>query len=122
MNNRTTMTNLFEQIQEDMTVFDKHGTEVGTVNYVHFGDEGATTPSNTAVDNVASRMLKTFAEALKPSTELPEEVRERLYLSGFFRMDRGIIRNDAFVIPSQVERVEDDKVFLNEQKTNLLTG
>lgn len=118
-------TNL-RDVREGMKVFDSTNTEIGTVEWVKFGDDDPTTPEPEARDvNRLDRdrrdtLIDNIADAFDPN-ELPEEVRDKLVLQGFVRIDAaGLFAADRYVAPDQIERVTGDALMLNVSKDELL--
>lgn len=113
-------------IREGMKVFDNTNKEIGTVEWVKFGDDDPLTPEPEARDvNPIDRQrrdtfIDNIADAFR-SDEIPEEVREKLLLQGFVRIDgEGLFAADRYVTPEQIERVSKDKLMLNVSKDELL--
>ena len=53
---------------------------------------------------------------------MPEELRAKLNRHGFARVS-GLLPNDTYYfIPEQVARIEEDTVYLNTTKDNLVSG
>lgn len=118
-------TNL-RDVREGMKVFDSTNTEIGTVEWVKFGDDDPTTPEPEARDvNRLDRdrrdtLIDNIADAFDPN-ELPEEIRDKLVLQGFVRIDAaGLLAADRYVAPDQIERVTGDALMLNVSKDELL--
>lgn len=118
-------TNL-RDVREGLKVFDSTNTEIGTVEWVKFGDDDPTTPEPEARDvNRLDRdrrdtLIDNIADAFDPN-ELPEEVRDKLVLQGFVRIDAaGLFAADRYVAPDQIERVTGDALMLNVSKDELL--
>lgn len=113
-------------VREGMKVFDSTNTEIGKVEWVKFGDDDPTTPEPEAGDvNRLDRerrdtLMDNIADVFDPN-ELPEEVREKLMLQGFVRIDAdGLFAADRYVAPEQIERVTGDALMLNVSKDELV--
>lgn len=121
---------ILTQVHEGMGVYDVHDDHIGSVAFVHFGaasetqQELGTGPASPApADNPQMRedsLVDNLIEAWDPN-ELPEELRERLLLSGYVRLDTaGLFASDRFITPDQIARVADDKVFLSVDRDGLV--
>lgn len=121
---------ILSQVHEGMGVYDVQDNHIGSVAFVHFGaasetqQELGTGPASPApADNPQMRedsLVDNLIEAWDP-TELPEELRERLLLSGYVRLDTaGLFASDRFITPEQIARVDDDKVFLSVDRDGLV--
>jgi hypothetical protein len=112
-------------IREGMKVYDSSNNEIGEVERVRFGEDDPATPEPEAVD-VSDRgdrrdsLIDNIAEAFRPD-DLPEEVREKLLMQGFIRIDAdGLFAADRYVTPEQIDSVTEDGVMLNVRKEDLL--
>lgn len=119
------MTNLLEKIQKGMKVLDQDAHEIGTVDFVKFGDEDPDTPvAETAganpLDETQPSLAVTMLEVFQPD-ELPEELRARLIREGFVRMEApGLFHAERYVLPEQIQAVNEDEVRLNVSKSELI--
>ncbi|MEJ2167932.1 MAG: hypothetical protein P8X90_20605 [Desulfobacterales bacterium] len=103
------------RIEEGMKVYDNQGSEVGTVEFVHFseangsmGTGAAATPSEPGEPGLMDILGKVFA-----SDDLPEELRERLLMHGFIKMDSAkLFGADRYIMFEQIAKVEKDGVHL----------
>jgi hypothetical protein len=102
--------NMLNMIQEGMKVFDNSGDEVGTVEWVHFGEvKGAASPSTGPVSSDWDEIV---GDAFS-SDKLPKELRERLLMHGFVKMDsKKLFGADRYVMFDQIDRVEKNGVHL----------
>lgn len=109
-------------IRKGMRVLSSDGVEVGTVEFVHSA-EGAG-PGGTAAASLPDQpdrtgLLETIAEAFRPDT-VPEELRERLLMHGFIRIDSaGLFAADRFVMLKDVASVKDEAVRLRLNRDEL---
>jgi hypothetical protein len=95
-----------EKVFEGMRVVDSAGNEVGKVEFVKMGDPEAV--SITGQDR-----------ELMP--DLPSPFATRLLRVGYVKVDRkGLFARDAYVAASEIDRVEDNTVYLNIPKDMLL--
>jgi hypothetical protein len=107
------MESILNQIREDMEVLAPDGSRIGTVEYVHFGDEDPSTPqaeSPTVSPAVRQNrtIMDTMAEAFR-ADEVPEELQDRLLRNGFVRVDAsGLFAADRYVLPDQIASVSGD--------------
>jgi hypothetical protein len=112
MSNRNRM---LSRVEEGMKVYDNQGSEVGTVEFVHFaeasgmsGAGAASTPSEPAESGLMDILGKVFG-----SDDLPEELRERLLMHGFIKMDSArLFGADRYIMFDQISKVEEDGVHL----------
>jgi len=102
-------------IKKGMKVFDNSGDEIGTVEWVHFGEAegppatGAATPPS---EHLQSDLVETVGNAFK-SDDLPQELRERLLMRGFVKMDsKKLFGVDRYVMTDQIEKVDKNGVHL----------
>ena len=106
---------ILSRIEEGMKVYDNRGSEVGTVEFVHFSDANgslgtgaASTPSGPAASDLMDILAKVFA-----SDDLPEELRERLLMHGFIKMDSArLFGAERYIMFEQIAKVEKDGVHL----------
>jgi hypothetical protein len=112
MSNRDYMINM---IEEGMQVFDNQGNKVGTVEFIHFSEANgsetftaASTPAEPSEWNLIDIIGKFFG-----SDNLPEELRERLLMHGFIRIDSAkLFGADRYVMPDQIAKVDKNGVHL----------
>ena len=105
------------RINEGMDVFDRTGDKVGEVDYVYFGEIDPTTPEVEATtpsdrDPREASVVDIVADAFR-ADDLPEELRERLQMHGFIRLNTGMLRSDRYVLPEQIASVTSNAVHLN---------
>ena len=115
---------LLKMIKKDMKVFDNSGEEIGTVEWVHFGEAGgpsATGAASPSTEHVQSDLIETMGKAFK-SDDLPQELRERLLMRGFVKMDsKKLFGSDRYVMSDQIAEVDSKGVHLGVEDTeNLL--
>lgn len=119
------MTNPLSIVHEGMTVLDRHGEKIGSVDWVKMTDDDPATNAPIQVtaegNEVGDRtVLDIVAEAFRID-EIPEELRARLMRQGFMRMDAdGIFASDRYVLPDQIALVSDQNVFLDVEKSALI--
>jgi hypothetical protein len=119
-----TATNL-RSIAEGMKVFDRERHEIGKVEYVQFGDDNQATPEVEAaapntLDDRRNTLVGAIADAFGDD-DLPEEIRQRLLLQGFVRIDaNGLFAADRYVTPEQIASVSADGLMLNVSKDELV--
>lgn len=113
------------RINEGMEVFDRTGDKIGQVDYVYFGEDNPVTPEAEAAD-VSERnpreenLVDIVAEAFR-GNDMPDEMRERLQMHGFIRLNTGMLRSDRYVLPEQIASVTDNAVHLNATLDELLS-
>lgn len=112
-------------IQEGMKVFDRDHHEIGKVEYVQFGDDNPATPEAEAVapntlDDRPRTLVGAIADAFGDD-DLPEEIREKLLMQGFVRIDaNGLFAADRYVTPEQIASVSGEGLMLNVTKDELV--
>jgi hypothetical protein len=95
------------QVRERMTVLDADGTEIGKVSFVRMGDPEAVTTVGE--------------EAPGGEPHVAGEIRDRLLLIGFIKIDRkGFLRPDAYAAADEIDHVQDGRVHLLVHDKNLL--
>lgn len=106
-------------------MFDRERHEIGKVEYVQFGDDNPATPEVEAaapntLDDRRSTLVDAIADAFGDD-DLPEEIRQRLLLQGFVRIDaNGLFAADRYVTPEQIASVSADGLMLNVSKDELV--
>jgi uncharacterized protein YrrD len=106
---------MLSKVEEGMKVYDNEGSEVGTVEFVHFAESSgmsgagpAATPSQPEESGLMDILAKVFG-----SDELPEELRERLLMHGFIKMDSAkLFGADRYIMFDQISSIEEDGVHL----------
>lgn len=112
-------------IREGMKVYDATDKEIGTVEYVQFGDDDPATEEIEAsgLSDLKVRddsLIFDIAKVFNPDDDLPDEVRERLLHQGFVRIDAdGWFSADRYVTPEQIQLVSGDALRLNVAKDQL---
>ena len=116
---------VLRDIHEGMKVYDSGMHEIGKVERVQFGNDDPSTPEQEAEtlegmeDGRDHSLMSDIAEAFV-TDRLPEEVRERLLLQGFVRIDaEGLFAGDRYVLPDQIGSVSDGKMVLKVSKDQL---
>lgn len=120
------MNNLLSKIRNGMKVYDQSQAEIGTVEYVQFGDEDplkpgnrAATPGPTDNGNRAEWLVESVLDVFAPD-DLPETLRQRLLLYGFVRVDApGLFDADRYILPNQIQSVDGQRVTLKVSKSEL---
>ncbi len=118
--------NFLAQVQEGMKVYDRLHHEIGKVEYVKIGDDNPETPESEAAapSNYRERdetLIDNLAEVFAPEDDVPEEMRDRLLLAGFVRIEsKGLFASDRYVMPDQIMSVSGDTVTLNVSKDELV--
>lgn len=107
--------NPLNMIKEGMKVFDNTGEEVGTVEWVHFGEAEGSPSSGAAslsTEPVQPDLVEFLGKAFG-SDKLPDELRERLLMHGFIKIDsKKLFGADRYVMFDQIDRIEKGKVYL----------
>jgi hypothetical protein len=120
------MTTILENIKTGMRVLDQADNEIGTVDYVKFSDEdprhpGAETASVNPIQRDSRDSLVTNVLDVFSSDDVPDELRDRLLREGFVRVEsNGLFHADRYILPNQIQSVNDDEVRLNVMKAALI--
>lgn len=113
-------------VEEGMKVFDSTHSQIGTVEYVMFGDDDPSTPEieSAGISDRRERrgsLIDNIADAFSVRDNIPDEIRERLIHQGFVRIDAdGIFEADRYVTPQQIDSVSSDGLMLNVTKDQLV--
>lgn len=120
---------ILEQVHEDMTVYDREGHKIGTVEDVYLGsvsevaDEfgtGAATSSDPDRPGSDS-FIEDIAEVFTGKDDMPEALRSRLLRKGYMRIDSsGLFAADRYATPDQVASVTGDEVHLSVSRDELI--
>ena len=130
INDTTGRHSILAQIHEGMEIYDVGDKHIGSVDFVHFGAASETQQqlgvgpvTSAPADDPKMRedsIIDNIAEAFQPN-EVPQELREKLLVSGYIRMDAaGIFSTDRFIVPAQIVRVADEKVYLSVNRDKLV--
>jgi hypothetical protein len=119
---------ILTQIYEGMTVHDRTGQKIGTVEHVYFGavsqeadTRGAGPTTAPSPGGHESSLIKDFAKAIAAGDEMPEPLRQRLLRHGFIRIDSsGLFAADRNVMPEQIEDVSDGRIRLRVTRDELI--
>jgi hypothetical protein len=120
---------ILSRIHKGMAVYDVTDHRIGTVDFVHFGaasetqqELGLGPATSTKADSPDMRrdtIIDNIAEAFHPD-EVPQELQEKLLVSGYIRLDAGLFAADRFIVPEQIASVTGDKVQLSVNKDQLV--
>ena len=117
---------VLRNVREGMKVIDSRRHEIGKVEFVQFGNDDPATPEIEAEttdgmkDGRAHGLLDTLADSFR-TDELAPEMRERLLMQGFVRIDAdGLFAADRYVLPDQIGGVSGDELMLNVSKDQLV--
>ena len=129
LNDTTGQQSILSLIHKGMGVYDVRDNHLGTVGFVHFGtasetqqELGVGPATNTIADDPNMRrnsIVDTIAEVFDPD-EVPQELQEKLLVSGYIRLDRGLFGVDRYITPEQIAGVSGDKVQLAVNKDQLI--
>lgn len=112
-------------VEEGMKVYDRERHEIGTVDYVRFGEDDPSTPdieaaSLSAEPETEHSLLDDVARAFV-GDELPDEIRQRLLQQGFVRLDAaGLFSADRYIAADQIASVSEEGLTLNVSKDELI--
>lgn len=121
-------TNILTLIHEGMQVFDSNNDEIGSVEHVKIGDDNPATPEMESVSpspdptTEGNDFFADIARAFTASDTLPPEVVRRMELSGYIRIDAGLLRSDRYALAEHIARVHDDKVYLNVTRDRVIAS
>lgn len=106
---------MFNMIEEGMKVYDNNGEEIGTVEFIHFSEangDGFTLAASLPDEHEEADPVG-FIRKLFGRDNLPEELRERLLMNGFIRVDSArLFGADRYVMLNQIAKVEKNGVHL----------
>lgn len=118
--------NILRDIHQGMKVYDSRDHEIGKVEWVQIGADNPSTPELEANSTEGMEeperhgLLDDIANAFR-TDDLPEEIRQRLLMQGFVRIDAdGIFAADRYVTPEQIAGVSEDKLRLSVEKSELM--
>jgi hypothetical protein len=106
---------LLKKIKQGMEVYDSTGDKVGTVEFIHFSEAGdsQSTQAASLPDLPTEADLVAILGRLFGSDNLPEEMRERLRMQGFIKVDSAnLFGADRYVLPDQIANVTENVVYL----------
>lgn len=114
---------MLNKIKEGMNVYDNSGDEIGTVEFIHFSEAdggehpvAASPPEQPTEPDLVDVIRKMFG-----ADNLPQEVRDRLLMHGFLRMDSAkLFGSDRYVMFDQIESVDSRGVHLGVADTESL--
>jgi hypothetical protein len=122
----------FSKIREGMKVYDNEDNEVGTVDFVRFGEatdealDRGRGPAQTSDELLGEEedILEDFAFG---GAGTPEEIKEseliraRMLRSGYIRINAsGLFASDRYVLPENIASIGEDVIRLNIHKDKLL--
>jgi len=117
---------ILRAVHEGMKVYDSRRKEIGRVDWVQYGNDDPETPDIEAstTQGVETRINTGLAEDIIDAfrvDDLPEEIRQRLLMQGFVRIDaEGLFAADRYVLPDQIGSVVDDELVLTVEKSELV--
>jgi hypothetical protein len=118
--------NILRDIHEGMKVYDSRDHEIGKVEWVQHGADNPSTPdleasSTEGMDEPERHGLLDDLAAAFRTDDLPEEIRQRLLMQGFVRIDaEGLFAADRYVTPDQIAGISDDRLRLSVEKSELM--
>lgn len=121
--------NLLRQVHEGMKVYDREGKDVGTVDGIYISEVspeaarrglGPAVAENQNPNQPRSDVLQDFAKVFQ-SDQVPADLQRRLLDNGFVRVNSpGLFSADRYILPEQVDRVNNNKVVLNVIRQDLI--
>lgn len=110
------------EVREGMSVVDRSGKEVGTVEGFKEGDPEAVTSQGQAPRDDGG-LVGEVADVLGAGTDLPAQHAERMMRVGYIKIDsKGLFKSDCFAAADHLDRVEDDVLHLSIENSELITG
>lgn len=110
-----------DRVREGMTVMDRDGEKVGTVEDVRMGDPGAVTEAGNQREH--PDFLGTIADVFtgeEHEPDVPNPLRARLLRSGYLKIDGGfLVGKDRYVPADMIASVNEDVVRLHARKDEL---
>lgn len=115
-------------VHEGMAVYDANRDKIGEVEFVHFGSASETqlahgtgpatvAPADAGYDR---SLVDIFASIFSPG-EVPDQLAQKLYRTGFVRIDSaGLFAADRYITPDQITRVDNDSIHLNVTRDELI--
>lgn len=103
--------NVIEQVREGMRVVGPDGDEIGTVELVTMGDPQAVTTEGQGASDSGS-YVEMMGSVFENHPDVPRERAERLLRVGYIRIDGKGFSKDSYAASDQLDRVEDDTVYL----------
>ena len=118
------MTNPLSFIHEGMSVVDRNGKSIGSVDWVKMTDQNPDTARTEQLHaDAADRdptLIDIVAEAFRVD-EIPDPLKTRLMREGFVRMDAdGLLASDRYILPDQIAIVTGNRVILDVEKQDLV--
>jgi len=117
---------MFRMIRKGMKVYDNKGDEVGTVEFVRSSEAGSSEHPAAAVPaaEAAEPDLVDVIGKMFSSDNPPKELRERLLMHGFIKVDSAALSGaDRYVMLDQIEKAAENGVHLKvEDSERLLKG
>lgn len=98
---------IMTQIREGMHVVDSDGKDLGKVRDFQAGDTEAVTAGVPGLDESLVGSVGVLLDA-----DVPQEEAERLSHSGWVKIHKGLFTGDRFLPADELDRVEDDKLWL----------
>ena len=117
--------NVLRSVHEGMKVFDASHREIGRVDWVQFGNDDPGTPdleakTTAGMEKRKDTLIENMVDAFRVDN-LPEEIRQRLLLQGFIRIDaEGLFAADRYVLPDQISSISGDELMLTVEKDELM--
>lgn len=113
-------------VHEGMKVVDASRKEIGRVEWVQYGNDDPSTVDVEARttegmgDGRRETLMDNIVDAFRVD-DLPEEIRDRLLMQGFVRIDaEGLFAADRYVLPDQIAAVSGDEMMLNVEMSELM--
>ena len=108
--------NMVNKIKKGMKVYDNSGDEIGTVEFIHFSEADGGKHSIAAAappEQPAESDLVDFIRKMFGADNLPRELRERLLMHGFIRVDSAkLFGSDRYAMFDQIDSVDSKGVHL----------
>lgn len=119
---------MLNDVYEGMAVYDAQRNQIGNVEFVHFGAASATQRAHGAgpvtvspADTGYDRPLVDMVASIFSPGEVPDQLAQKLYRTGFVRIDSaGLFAADRYITPDQIARVDKDGVYLTVTRDELI--
>jgi hypothetical protein len=112
-------------VQEGMTVYNNERKKIGSVDAVYLGSASEEARDMGVAPAVASSprqpgdAFQRMLGSIFHPNDVPDEVAERLWYSGFIRVDApGLFAADRFVTPEEIDFVDREGVHLRVRKAD----
>ena len=104
---------VIEQVREGMHVVGRDGKKIGKVDDLKMGDPEAVT-ADGQTDAKTGGLVGALVDDFAATSRLPRHTAERLLRVGYVKIHKsGLFAGDEYVASDELDRVEDDTLWLN---------